>query len=107
MFISGGVNVYPAEIENQLLQHPDLADAAVIGVPDERLGEVASAYIVAAADTELDEPQVIAWSRENMANYKVPRSVTLVDELPMNASGKVLKTVLRERAAALPGGQPL
>lgn len=100
MFIVGGFNTYPAEIENILSGMPGVARAAVIGVPDERLGEVAFAYIVAAADVALNEEQVIAWSRENMANYKVPRGVRFVEELPMNAGGKVLKNQLREQAAS-------
>ncbi len=100
MFIVGGFNCYPAEIENSLCSMPGVARAAVIGVPDERLGEVARAYIVCAAGEELDEAAVIAWCRDNMANYKVPRSVCVVNELPMNASGKVLKNALREMAAA-------
>jgi acyl-CoA synthetase (AMP-forming)/AMP-acid ligase II len=99
MFIVGGFNCYPAEIENTLCSMPGVAQAAVIGVPDERLGEVARAYIVARGDTALDEAAVISWSRDNMANYKVPRSVCIVDALPLNASGKVLKQELRQRAA--------
>tara|TARA_R110002110_G_scaffold415765_2_gene655220 strand:- start:72172 stop:73752 length:1581 start_codon:yes stop_codon:yes gene_type:complete len=98
MFISGGFNCYPAEIENTLCNLSGVSRAAVIGVPDERLGEVARAYIVPLPDAGLDEAAVIAWSRDNMANYKVPRSVCIVDELPLNAGGKVLKNVLRERA---------
>lgn len=100
MFIVGGFNCYPAEIENCLHGMPGVTRAAVIGVPDERMGEVAFAWVVAAADAALDEAAVIAWSRENMANYKVPRFVRLVQELPMNAGGKVLKNELRQRAAA-------
>ena len=100
MFIVGGFNCYPAEIENSLCSMPGVARAAVIGIPDERLGEVACAYIVPNPGAELDEAAVIAWSRENMANYKVPRAVRLVDELPMNAGGKVLKNILRDWAAA-------
>jgi acyl-CoA synthetase (AMP-forming)/AMP-acid ligase II len=99
MFIVGGFNCYPAEIENALCSMPGVARAAVIGVPDERMGEVARAYIVTAQGADLDEAAVIAWSRENMANYKVPRSVCFLDDLPMNASGKVLKGELRDRAA--------
>jgi acyl-CoA synthetase (AMP-forming)/AMP-acid ligase II len=103
MFIVGGFNCYPAEIENSLHSMPGVARAAVIGVPDERMGEVACAWIVPAPGAELDEQAVIAWSRENMANYKVPRRVRFVSELPMNAGGKVLKNELRQRAAAEPG----
>ena len=95
MFISGGFNCYPAEIENQLLQHEDVVQVAVIGMPDERLGEVCAAFIVAAPSSEMSETSLIAWSRENMANYKVPRRVIFTDVLPLNASGKVLKTTLR------------
>jgi len=98
MFITGGFNCYPAEIENTLCSMPGVARAAVIGVADARLGEVARAYIVPAADAALDEQAIISWAREHMANYKVPRSVSLVSELPMNAGGKVLKNELRERA---------
>jgi acyl-CoA synthetase (AMP-forming)/AMP-acid ligase II len=95
MFISGGFNCYPAEIENQLLQHEDIAQVAVIGMPDERMGEVCAAFVVATANSEIDDASLIAWSREHMANYKVPRRVIFTDTLPLNASGKVLKTTLR------------
>ena len=98
MFIVGGFNAYPAEIENALLGHPGIARAAVIGIPDERLGEVGMAFVVAAAGEDLTPEDVVAWSREHMANYKVPRRVEVVDELPVNAAGKVEKLVLRSRA---------
>ncbi len=97
MFIVGGFNAYPAEIEQLLGLHPDIADVAVIGVPDPRLGEVAKAYAVRRADSTLTSDDLIAWSRREMANYKVPRTVEFVRELPRNASGKVLKTALRAR----------
>ena len=74
----------------------------VIGVPDERMGEVARAYIVPTAGAQLDEASVIDWCRANMANYKVPRSVRFLDELPLNAGGKVLKTELRQLASRQP-----
>jgi len=99
MFIVGGFNCYPAEIENTLSGMPGVARAAVIGVPDERLGEVARAYIVPVAGADLDEAAVIDWSRANMANYKVPRSVRFLDAFPLNAAGKILKTALRQAAA--------
>ncbi len=102
MFIVGGFNCYPAEIENSLCSMPGVARAAVIGVPDERMGEVAKAFIIASAESALDEAGVIAWSRDNMANYKVPRSVSFLQEFPMNAGGKVLKGDLRELAASEP-----
>ncbi len=101
MFIMGGFNVYPAEVENLLFQHPGIAASAVIGVPDERMGEVGMAFVVATPDAVLEVEDLIAWSRENMANYKVPRYVEIVEALPSNASGKVLKFALRERAAEL------
>ena len=103
MFIVGGFNCYPAEIENTLCSMPGVARAAVIGVPDERMGEVARAYIVPVPGSALDEEAVIAWCRDNMANYKVPRSVRFMEEFPMNAGGKVLKTELRRRAEGDPG----
>jgi len=100
MFIVGGFNAYPAEIELTLVQHPAVSQAAVIGMPDERLGEVGHAFVVAGPDTAdlaALPHQLVQWATERMANYKVPRQVTLVDSLPVNASGKVLKTVLRDR----------
>jgi acyl-CoA synthetase (AMP-forming)/AMP-acid ligase II len=98
MFIVGGFNAYPAEIENALLRHPDIQQAAVIGVPDERLGEVGMAFVVTRSGASTTGPQVVEWCRDQMANYKVPRTVELVTELPLNATGKVMKDVLRERA---------
>jgi HIP---CoA ligase len=98
MFIVGGSNAYPAEIENTLLRYPGVAQAAVIGVPDDRLGEVGAAFIVARAGHHIDPTAVTAWCREEMANYKVPREVHVVNDLPMNASGKVLKFELRSLA---------
>jgi HIP---CoA ligase len=99
MFIVGGFNAYPAEIENILLRHPDVQQVAVIGVPDERLGEVGMAFVVPRPGAAASADQVIEWSRQQMANYKAPRVVAFVDELPLNATGKVVKDVLRERAA--------
>ncbi|MEZ5566826.1 MAG: AMP-binding protein [Halioglobus sp.] len=101
LFIVGGFNCYPAEIENALCDMPGVACAAVIGVPDERMGEVARAFIVTDAGAVLDEAQVIAWARDNMANYKVPRSVVFLDELPMNAGGKVDKAALAAQSAGV------
>jgi len=97
MFIVGGFNAYPAEIENALTRHPDVAAAAVIGVPDERMGEVGFAFLVPRAGSQPTAEAIIAWSREQMANYKVPRAVAFVDELPLNATGKVVKDQLRAR----------
>ncbi|MFF9853794.1 FadD3 family acyl-CoA ligase [Streptomyces litmocidini] len=100
MFIVGGFNAYPAEIEQLLGLHPDIADVAVIGVPDPRLGEVGKAFAVRRTGSTLTADDVIAWSRREMANYKVPREVEFVEELPRNASGKVVKGELRARSAA-------
>ena len=93
MVIVGGFNCYPAEIEKIMLQHRDIKDVAVVGMADERLGEVTQAHIV--ADPTISESDVISWCRENMANYKVPRSVRFHDILPRNASGKILKFQLK------------
>jgi HIP---CoA ligase len=98
MFIVGGFNAYPAEIENQLLAHPDIAQVAVVGVPDERLGEVGHAFVVPATGTTPDPDELHAWARDQMANFKVPRRFDVVDALPLNPSGKVLKYQLRQRA---------
>jgi acyl-CoA synthetase (AMP-forming)/AMP-acid ligase II len=111
MFVVGGFNAYPAEIEAMLRGHEAVAQVAVVGVPDERMGEVGCAYIVPTegwADGEPSVPSdpdaigraILSWCRQAMANYKVPRSVVLVEALPVNASGKVLKRELRERHAA-------
>ncbi|MET9558899.1 FadD3 family acyl-CoA ligase [Streptomyces tauricus] len=97
MFIVGGFNAYPAEIEQLLGLHPDVADVAVIGVPDARLGEVGKAYVVRRPGVALTGDDLIAWARREMANYKVPRTVEFVGELPRNASGKVVKGELRKR----------
>ncbi len=99
MFIVGGFNAYPAEIEAVLLEHPTVAQAAVVGVPDPRLGEVGVAFVVPAREADADAAALLTWARDRMANYKVPRSVHVVDALPLNANGKVLKYELRARAA--------
>ncbi|MDT4842946.1 3-[(3aS,4S,7aS)-7a-methyl-1,5-dioxo-octahydro-1H-inden-4-yl]propanoyl:CoA ligase [compost metagenome] len=99
MFITGGFNVYPAEIEQSLLDYPGIAQAAVIGIPDERLGEVAMAFLLPAPGRVIDTTTLLAWCRERMANYKVPRRVQLLEAMPLNAAGKVTKNVLREWAA--------
>jgi len=105
MFVVGGFNAYPAEIESILRRHEQVAQVAVVGVPDERMGEVGFAYVVRApeagsADGEAFAKDLLGWAREAMANYKVPRGVVVVDALPVNASGKVLKRELRERHAS-------
>jgi acyl-CoA synthetase (AMP-forming)/AMP-acid ligase II len=100
MLIVGGFNVYPAEVENTLLAHEAIGRVAVIGVPDPRMGEVAMAYVVPAPGRSVEPDAIVAWARERLANYKVPRHVVAVAELPINAAGKVLKNELRARAAA-------
>ena len=96
MYISGGFNCYPAEIEKLLAAHPAIEVAAIVGVADERLGEVGKAFVVLRPGSQADETGVISWARANMANYKVPRRVQFVADLPRNAAGKILRTALRE-----------
>jgi HIP---CoA ligase len=109
LFIVGGFNVSPAEVEQVMARHPDVSEVAVVGVADPRLGEVARAYVIPAPGKTPSEKQVIEWCRERLANFKVPRSVAFVEALPRNASGKVLKRELRaqagepEAAPAAPG----
>lgn len=95
MFITGGFNVYPAEIEQVILTYPGVAQAAVIGVPDERLGEVAMAFLLPAGGQSLDTDAFLAWCRQHMANYKVPRRARVLSAMPLNAAGKVTKDALR------------
>ncbi|MGB0101242.1 MAG: FadD3 family acyl-CoA ligase [Nocardioides sp.] len=96
MYISGGFNVYPAEVEQALARMDGVSDVAVVGVPDERMGEVGRAYVVAAVGSTVAPDDVIAFAKERLANFKVPRQVELIDALPRNLSGKVLKTELRK-----------
>jgi HIP---CoA ligase len=98
MFVVGGFNAYPAEIEQAITRHEKVSEAAVVGVPDERLGEVGRAYIIPRPGVVLGEDEIIAYCRENLANFKVPRSVVIVDRFPRNATGKVLKFALRAEA---------
>jgi HIP---CoA ligase len=96
VFIVGGFNCYPAEIERLLAEHPAIGQAAVIGIPDERLGEVGKAFVVLRPGQAASAEELLAWSRSNMANYKVPRQLQIVTQLPLNAAGKVQKFALRE-----------
>ncbi|MGI9208872.1 MAG: AMP-binding enzyme, partial [Rhodococcus sp. (in: high G+C Gram-positive bacteria)] len=93
MFIVGGFNAYPAEIEGFLLEHPAVDQVAVIGIPDERLGQVAKAFVVSANPVPPEE--LLAWSRERMAGFKAPRAIEYLEALPLNATGKVMKDQLR------------
>jgi acyl-CoA synthetase (AMP-forming)/AMP-acid ligase II len=97
MIISGGENVYPAEVESALYGHPAIADVAVIGVPDERWGEAVKAIIVLKPDSRPSEAEIIAYARERVAGYKLPKSIDFVTALPRTPSGKILKRELRER----------
>jgi len=96
MYISGGFNCYPAEIEKLLAAHPAIEMAGVIGIADERLGEVGKAFVVLRPGMQAEEADIIRWARANMANYKVPRRVAILPALPRNAAGKILRTALRE-----------
>ncbi len=108
MYICGGFNVYPAEVEQALARLEGVVESAVVGVPDPRMGEVGRAYVVRQEGSAVTEQDVIAFARERMANFKVPREVVLVDSLPRNLAGKVLKHTLREGRGATtsgPGGK--
>jgi acyl-CoA synthetase (AMP-forming)/AMP-acid ligase II len=95
MIVTGAENVYPIEVENVVAQHPSVADVAVIGVPDDRWGETVKAIVVAEEGTSIDPDELLEWTKERIAGFKRPRSVDVVDELPRNASGKILKKDLR------------
>ena len=99
MVITGGENVYPAEVENVLAQHPAVADVAVIGVPDERWGETVKAVVVCHPGQEVGAPELIDFARDRLAHYKCPTSVAFTDVLPRSATDKVLKNVLRDTYA--------
>ena len=105
MFIVGGFNAYPAEIEHVMLSHAAVAQVAVVGVPDDRLGEVGCAYVVRKAGIHVDGDELLDWCREQMANYKVPRFVEFLDALPMNATGKIVKDDLRARVPNTEGSE--
>jgi long-chain acyl-CoA synthetase len=96
MIVSGGENIYPAEVENVLAKHPDVADVAVIGVPDERWGEAVKAVVVRREGSEVTDKDLITFTREHLAGYKLPKSVDFTDALPRNPSGKLLKREIRE-----------
>ncbi|MCX5909183.1 MAG: hypothetical protein NTY64_18935 [Deltaproteobacteria bacterium] len=97
MFISGGENVYPAEVENAIFEMPPVAETAVIGVKDQTWGEVGRAIVVRKPGVTLTEEEVLNFLKGRLAKYKVPKSVVFVDQLPRNAAGKVLKNALREK----------
>ncbi len=96
MIVSGGENIYPAEVENAIFGHPAVADVAVIGVPDERWGEAVKAMVVKKPGLDATPAEIIAHARERIAGYKLPKSVDFIDILPRNPSGKVLRKDLRK-----------
>jgi fatty-acyl-CoA synthase len=95
MIISGGENVYPAEVENAIFGHPAVAEVAVIGVPSDKWGEEVKACVVCKPGEELDPHELIAYTRERIAAFKAPKSVDIILEMPRNASGKILRRQLR------------
>ena len=97
MIISGGENIYPAEVESALSEHPAIAEVAVIGVPDERWGEAVKAVVVLRPDAQVSAEALIGWARERIAGFKAPQSIDFADSLPRNGAGKLLKRELRER----------
>jgi acyl-CoA synthetase (AMP-forming)/AMP-acid ligase II len=96
MIVSGGENIYPAEVESALFGHPSVADVAVIGVPDERWGEAVKAVVVKKPEADVTPAELIEWARERIAGYKLPKSVDFIDALPRNPTGKILKRELRK-----------
>ncbi len=105
MIISGGENIYPSEVENALGSHPAVKDVAVVGVPDPKWGERVQAVVVLHADAAATEGELVAWCRERLAGYKRPRGIAIIseDEMPRNATGKILHRALRDRFARLGG----
>ena len=97
MYISGGENVYPAEVENVLYQLPQIAEVAIIGIPDEKWGEVGLAFIALKPNESLSDEDIINHCLKNLAKFKIPKSVEFIEALPRNATGKVLKRTLREQ----------
>jgi fatty-acyl-CoA synthase len=96
MIISGGVNVYPAEVEEALMRHPAVAEAAVVGVPDDEWGERVRAFVSLRTFEHATEQDIVAWAKREMAGPKVPREIIILPDLPKNPTGKVLKRELRE-----------
>jgi acyl-CoA synthetase (AMP-forming)/AMP-acid ligase II len=96
MIVSGGENVFPAEVENAIFGHPDVADVAVIGVPDEKWGEAVKAVVVPKPGCAADAASIIAWARERVAGYKAPKTVDFVSVIPRTITGKILRRELRK-----------
>ena len=96
MVISGGINVYPREVEEVLFKHPNVSDAAVIGIPDEKWGEAIKAYIVTTSSNKGDAEEIRSFCEQEISKIKVPKIIEFIEEIPRNAGGKVLKTELRK-----------
>jgi acyl-CoA synthetase (AMP-forming)/AMP-acid ligase II len=96
MIISGAENIYPAEVENALMSHPQILDAAVVGIPDEKWGETVMGFVILAEDASISEDEIIAYSREKIAAFKCPKTIKFINEIPRNPTGKVLRRELRE-----------
>ena len=96
MIVSGGENIYPAEVENALMSHEHIVDAAVIGIPDDKWGEAVKGFVVLGEGTNLEEVDIISYTRTQIAGYKCPKSINFVSELPRNPSGKILRRELRD-----------
>ena len=96
MIVSGGENIYPAEVENALMSSAEILDAAVIGIPDDKWGESVKGFVVLAADSSLSEDEIISYTRTQIAAYKCPKSIEFIKELPRNPSGKILRRELRD-----------
>jgi fatty-acyl-CoA synthase len=100
MVIRGGENIYPREIEEFLLTHPGIVDAAVIGIPDAKYGEELCASIIPRAGANLDADEIRAWCRDHIAHFKVPRHIRFVEQFPMTVTGKIQKFLIREQVEA-------
>ena len=96
MIVSGGENIYPAEVENALMSNEEILDAAVVGIPDDKWGESVKGFVVIAAESSLSEDEIISYSRTQIAAYKCPKSIEFINELPRNPSGKILRRELRD-----------
>jgi acyl-CoA synthetase (AMP-forming)/AMP-acid ligase II len=106
LIIRGGEKIFPEEVEEALLAHPAVAEAAVVGLSDPSYGEVPAAFVVLAAGNPVDPGALVAWCRDRLASFKVPRAVHFLDALPRNPNGKVRKPVLREHLAERPAAEP-
>jgi acyl-CoA synthetase (AMP-forming)/AMP-acid ligase II len=96
MVVSGGENIYPVEVENAIAKHDAVADVAVIGIPDDKFGEALLAFVVLKPGSSLELDELVAFCRDRIAGYKIPRRLEIIEQLPRNPSGKILKKILRE-----------